>query len=111
MDVVGHCFPVYIRFKGGKGVATTVGIYAILALKPLLFSLGLFFIVVFATRYVSLASLLSILSIPLFVYLLRGKVEIIGLSMAIFLLIVIKHRENIKRLIKGTERKIGEKVK
>ena len=111
LAVVGHCFPVYIRFKGGKGVATTVGIYAILALKPLLFSLGLFFIVVFATRYVSLASLLSMLSIPLFVYLLRGKEEIIGLSTAIFLLIVIKHRENIKRLIKGTERKIGEKVK
>ncbi|MFP4083064.1 MAG: glycerol-3-phosphate 1-O-acyltransferase PlsY [Candidatus Aminicenantes bacterium] len=109
--VVGHCFPVYIKFKGGKGVATTAGVYAVLALKPLVLSAIIFLPVVLLTRYMSLASLIAALFFPLWVYLLGGEMEIVGLSAALFLLVASRHRGNIGRLIKGTERKIGGKAR
>jgi glycerol-3-phosphate acyltransferase PlsY len=111
LAVVGHCFPVYLKFKGGKGVATTVGVYAALAFKPFLLSLAVFVFVVLIMRYVSLASLLSTILYPLFVLLFQGDIQIIGLGIAVFVLVAIRHRENIGRLLKGTERKIGEKVR
>jgi glycerol-3-phosphate acyltransferase PlsY len=111
LAVVGHCFPVYLKFKGGKGVATTVGVYSVLAFKPFLLSLAVFFFVVLITRYVSLASLLSIILFPLFVFLVQGNIQIIGLGIAVFALVAIRHRENIGRLARGTERKIGESVR
>lgn len=109
--VLGHCFPVYIKFRGGKGVATTLGIYALVAFKPFLLSLAVFLLVVVLSRYVSLGSLLATLSFPLFVLLLREQTELAYLGSALFLLIAYKHGENIQRLIKGQERKFGEKVR
>ena len=88
LAVLGHCFPVYIKFKGGKGVATTFGAYAILAFKPFLLSLVIFLIVSGASRYVSLGSILATLSYPIFIFLLKGEVEIAYLSFAFFFLIV-----------------------
>lgn len=111
LAVLGHCFPVYIQFKGGKGLATTIGAYAGLAFKPLLLSLGLFLIVVAISRYVSLGSLLAACSFPFFLFLFQGEKELILLSLALLILIVFQHRENIKRLIRGQERKIGEKIR
>jgi len=111
LSVAGHCFPIYLKFKGGKGVATAAGVFSILAFKPFVLGLVVFILVVVFTRYVSLASILAASSFPFFIYLFKGKVEIIGLSLAIFLLIVLRHWGNIKRLIKGTERKIGENIK
>lgn len=111
LSVLGHCFPVYLKFKGGKGIATAAGVFALLALKPLILGLVVFILVVVISRYVSLASLLAAVSFPLFVYLFKAKFEIIGLSLAIFLLVVFRHWGNIKRLLRGTERKIGEKAK
>lgn len=111
LSVIGHCFPVYLKFNGGKGMATAAGVFAILAFKPLVLGLVVFILVVVFTRYVSLASLLVALSFPFFIYLFKGEVEIIGLSLAIFLLVVFRHLGNIERLIKRTERKIGEKIK
>lgn len=111
LTILGHCFPLYLKFRGGKGVATTVGVFSVLAFKPLLLTVAFFVLVVVLTRYVSLASLLSTLIFPLFVYLLRGEIEIIGLGIAVFLLVVIRHHDNIRRLIRGSERKIGEKAR
>ncbi|TEU05258.1 MAG: glycerol-3-phosphate 1-O-acyltransferase PlsY [Candidatus Aminicenantes bacterium] len=111
LAVVGHCFPVYIKFKGGKGLATTLGAYAVLGFKPLLLSLGVFLLAVGITRYVSLGSLLAVLSYPLFILLFKGNIEIVCLSVVLFLLIVFMHRGNIARLIKGEERKLGEKAR
>ena len=111
LAVLGHCFPVYIKFKGGKGVATTFGAYAILAFKPFLLSLVIFLIVSRASRYVSLGSILATLSYPIFIFLLKGEVEIAYLSFALFFLIVLMHRGNIERLAKGEERKLGEKAR
>lgn len=111
LAVVGHCFPVYINFKGGKGLATTLGAYAVLAFKPFLLSLAVFILVVAVTRYVSLGSLLAALSFPLFTIVFKGNSEIVYLGLVLFLLIVFMHRSNIARLIKGEERKLGEKEK
>jgi len=104
--ILGHCFPVYIKFRGGKGVATTMGIFAFLAFKPFLLCLVVFLLVVLLTRFVSLGSMLSILSYPIFVYILNGKFEIILLSSIIFFLIASRHWNNIKRLARGKENKI-----
>ncbi|GAG22129.1 unnamed protein product, partial [marine sediment metagenome] len=108
---LGHCFPVYIKFRGGKGLATTFGVYAALAFKPALLSLVIFLIVIAISRYVSLGSLFAALSYPLFIYLFKEEGGILYLSLALFHLIMFMHRSNIKRLIKGTERKLGEKAR
>ncbi len=109
--VLGHCFPIFIKFKGGKGVATTVGVYAALAPVPLLCSVGIFLSVVLLTRYVSLGSLLAMFFFPIFVLYFIGNPAVIALSIAIFCLIIFRHMGNIKRLIAGNERKFGEKGK
>ena len=109
LAVLGHCFPVYIKFRGGKGLATTFGVYAALAFKPALLSLVILLIVIAITRYVSLGSLFAALSYPLFIHLFKEESGILYLSLVLFHLIMFMHRSNIKRLIKGTERKLGEK--
>ncbi len=109
LAVLGHCYPIYIRFKGGKGMATAVGVYLILAFKPLLIGIGFFILIIALSRYVSLGSLLAMMSMPFSIYFLQGNQEISIMSIAIFLLIVIRHGGNIQRLLKGNERKLGEK--
>ncbi len=108
--VIGHCYPIFLRFKGGKGVATTVGVYAAIAFIPLLLMMAVFVCVTAITRYVSLGSILGVLSFPLFSYFFQGETEILFLSAATFLLITFKHRGNIQRLIMKNEKKLGEKV-
>lgn len=108
--VVGHCYPIYLKFKGGKGVATTVGVYAAIAFVPLLLMMAVFVCVTAITRYVSLGSILGVLSFPFFSYFFQGETELLFLSAVVFLLITFKHRGNIQRLVKGNERKFGEKV-
>jgi glycerol-3-phosphate acyltransferase PlsY len=109
LSVVGHCFPFSIGFKGGKGVATSLGAYAAIDGLPLLACLGLFLIVVAISRYVSLASLLGSLAFPFLVLLAGGPKGVFFVSLAIAALIVFQHRGNIGRLVKGTERKLGDK--
>ncbi len=110
LAVVGHCFPVYLKFRGGKGLATALGAYAVLAFLPLLLILAVFTLIVGITRYVSLGSLLAIMSYPLFVFLNKNEIEIVYLGIVLFILIAFMHRGNIARLIKGKERKLGEKT-
>ncbi len=109
LAVLGHCFPLYIKLKGGKGVATSVGVYLVLAFKPLLIGIVVFLIVIALTRYVSLGSIMAMLSLPLSIYFIQGNQEAAILSIVIFLLIVIRHGGNIRRLVDGTERKLGKK--
>lgn len=110
LAVVGHCFPVYIKFKGGKGLATTLGAYALLAFKPALLSLAVFLIAIAISRYVSLGSLLAVLTFPAFAFLLKEEIQVVYFGIVLLILVAFMHRENIARLIKGTERKIGEKA-
>jgi glycerol-3-phosphate acyltransferase PlsY len=110
LAVLGHCFPVYIGFKGGKGIATTFGAYSILAFKPFLCSLAIFVATTAASRYVSLGSLLAALSYPLFILLFKKQIEMAYMAFALFIFIAFMHRDNIKRLVRGKERKLGEKI-
>jgi len=109
LAVLGHCFPLYIKFKGGKGVATTVGVYLALSLPSLLILVVVFLAVTMITKYVSLGSLLSVLSLPVTALIFGYDEYIIYLGILVFILIAFQHRENIMRLLKGEERKLGEK--
>lgn len=111
LAVLGHCFPVYIGFKGGKGVATAAGAMFAVALKPTLLSLIIFVLTVALTGFMSLASILAALSFPFFMLLFKMPANLILLSLPILLIILIRHAENIKRLIGGQERKFGQKIK
>jgi glycerol-3-phosphate acyltransferase PlsY len=109
--VVAHMFPVWLRFHGGKGVATAAGVF--LALDPIVVAAALlvFLIVLLSTRFVSLASILSAASIPVFMhYLVRDTPYWrFVLSIVIVVLVIIKHHANVSRLTQGTERRLGQK--
>lgn len=108
--VIGHCFPFAIGFRGGKGVATSLGAFAAIAWAPCLASLGLFLVVVALTRYVSLGSILGSLAFPAVFLVSGGRKDVAAVAAALALLIVLRHWANIRRLLEGTERKLGERV-
>jgi acyl phosphate:glycerol-3-phosphate acyltransferase len=112
--IVGHIFPVWLGFRGGKGVATAVGVFVVLAPFGLLCAGVVFVAVVSLTRYVSLASLSAAVSIPLFLGLQKLLVQPdadlkapLAAASAIALLVVFAHRGNIARLASGTEPKFS----
>ncbi len=104
--VLGHCFPVWLRFRGGKGVATAAGV--ILALTPMVVPiiLALFVAVVWVTRYVSLGSCLAAVAAPVTAWLL-GYGQPAELYVALAVIVVGTHHANIRRLIKGEESKLS----
>jgi glycerol-3-phosphate acyltransferase PlsY len=110
MVVIGHCYPLFLRFKGGKGVATALG--AFLAIDPRVVPVALiiFALTFYKWRYVSLGSLLAAGSMPVLVALTSGSKIYIILALTIVLLIFYRHRENIIRLREGKEKKIGIRV-
>ncbi len=110
LAVVGHCFPFSIGFRGGKGVATSLGAFAAIAWAPCLGSLGLFFIVIGLTRFVSLGSILGSLAFPAILFATGGPAGVSAVTLAIAALVIFRHGDNVRRLIKGTERKLGEKA-
>jgi len=105
--ILGHMFTVWLRFKGGKGVATAVGAFAALAPRAILIALVLFVIVVAVTRYVSLGSMVAAASFPFLVWWLSPaegtSTPILLLIAASSTLIVVRHKDNIRRLLAGTE--------
>jgi acyl phosphate:glycerol-3-phosphate acyltransferase len=108
--VIGHNWPIYIHFRGGKGVATSFG--AALGIMPAAAGLALlvYLLVAAIARYTSLAALVSTASLLLWVHLFRASRPQVLFSVFAALLIYLRHRENIQRLILGTERKIGQRV-
>lgn len=110
--VAGHIFPVWLRFRGGKGVATAIGGYAALAPDVTAVCLSVFLLLLGLFRFVSLASCTAIALFPLIAFFLHRNVFPIGfyaLSGASAVLIVFKHRDNIQRLLRGTEPRFGGK--
>jgi glycerol-3-phosphate acyltransferase PlsY len=104
--VSGHIFPVWLRFRGGKGVATGLGSFVLLTPKAVLLAMAVFVIMLAALRFVSLASVTAAASLPLFTLILREghsvQIVIVAISSA---LIILKHRPNMRRLLAGTEPK------
>jgi glycerol-3-phosphate acyltransferase PlsY len=109
LAVLGHLFPVWLKFRGGKGVATSLGAFILLTPKSILCMVGLFLLVTAAFRYVSLGSVVAAAAFPLLVWGLREYVELRQLLLiaAVSVLVIWKHRQNIGRLATGTENKLG----
>ena len=119
--VVGHNWPLYFGFKGGKGVLTTFSVFLMMAPVPALITLVFFVLVVALTRYVSLSSMLAAMFLPIFVfvtYLLGWDVGVENIRtylifcVPLVVLVVVRHKKNIKKLLNGTENKLNfKKVK
>ena len=109
--ILGHVFSIFMNFKGGKAVATTLGVFLVLVPKAILFAAIVFFVIFAILRYVSLSSIFAAISLPIFIYFLyhQGIYTILGILIAI--LITVKHRSNIERLKNGTESKFTLKKK
>jgi glycerol-3-phosphate acyltransferase PlsY len=106
---LGHLYPVWLRFKGGKGVATIAGIVAVLHWPTILVAAALWILVLALTRYSSLAGIAGPASGPVTAALF-GRFDLAILFLGLALLVVWKHRANIARLAAGTEPKIGRKA-
>lgn len=104
--LVGHIFPVWLGFRGGKGVATGAGVFLVLAPVPVLCAGVLFLAIVVSTRYVSLGSMIAAAMIPVFVWLQSDSRALLIAAVVGALLIVFAHRGNIRRLAHGTESQI-----
>ncbi len=102
---IGHCYPVYLGFKGGKGVATALGIFLVFSPLAVLIAFVIFAGLVWKTRYVSLGSISAAASIPLTMILFQGDTSLFAGALFISAMIIWRHRENIDRLIKGSENK------
>ncbi len=101
---LGHCFPVYLGFKGGKGVATALGIFLIFSPLVVLLAIPIFLVTTYLGKFVSLGSMVSAISFPVFLWWLHYPTETVVLSLFIALGIILKHHENIKRIIRGEEK-------
>jgi len=106
--VIGHVFPVWLRFKGGKGVATALGVFCVLFPKAILVALAIFILVVAVTRYVSLGSILGAIAFPVAAYFMQDADWLsLLLASGVSLIIIVKHHQNIGRLLGGTEHRFG----
>ena len=110
--ILGHIFPIWLRFRGGKGVATGVGVFLVLAPIAVGFAAVFFLLIVWRTRYVSLGSIIAAATIPLFIWLQHLFIRPVGpliptmaAAAAGAILIIFAHRENLRRLAEGTESK------
>ncbi|MBZ0136363.1 MAG: glycerol-3-phosphate 1-O-acyltransferase PlsY [Planctomycetes bacterium] len=122
--LLGHLYSVYLKFKGGKGVATGLGVVLVLTVVPefhaplpALCALGVFALIMFVTRYVSAASIVAALTIPAFYYAWLGGVMLTDpyqwrfvFLCVVSLFVVVKHRGNIRRIMAGSEPRVGRKA-
>lgn len=105
--ILGHIFSVFVGFKGGKGVATSAGVFLALAPWAVLMGFVVWGFTVVLTRIVSLGSLLAALVLPVAVLVTNEPLPVFWVSLALALLVIFAHRENIRRLAHGTERRLG----
>lgn len=108
--LAGHCYPVWLGFRGGKGVATAVGVFMTLAPAPMAASLVIFAILVAAWRYVSLGSIAASAAFPVLLYVMQHPpAALVAGAAACAALIVVRHHANISRLLQGKENRLGAK--
>jgi glycerol-3-phosphate acyltransferase PlsY len=111
--MLGHVFPIFFQFKGGKGVATSVGIFSVCCPIAIISGLAVFALVTITSKYVSLASIIATVTVVVLSIILYNKSASI-IPQIVFIVImgaivILKHKENIKRLLAGTESKVGSR--
>ena len=104
--IAGHNWSVFLKFTGGRGVATGLGVIAVLVPKVTLVVFLVWAIIVYATRYVSLASIVAAILVPIFMWLMGEQLSFLYFGIIVALFVVVRHKPNIERLIKGQESKI-----
>ena len=110
--VLGHNFPCWLRFKGGKGIATSAGVYLALAPLALLIAVVVFLLALLATRYVSVGSISAAIALPAAVWILPPHNQLLGVVTTVLgVLAIYKHKGNIRRLVAGTENRLQFKKK
>lgn len=105
--IVGHIYPVWLRFRGGKGVATACGAFSVLTPLAMAPALLIFGVTVWLTQYISLGSVLASAALPPIAYVAGAPAPAVGAAVAAALLIVFRHRANLARIRRGMERRIG----
>lgn len=108
-SIIGHIFPIFAKFKGGKGVATLLGVFLAIATYPTLLAFTVFVIVLVISKYVSISSIIAGITFPVFVYFTQNtNSPVLQItSIIISILLIITHRKNIQRLLKGEEHKFN----
>lgn|SRR5512145_3272262 len=105
--LVGHMFPVWLRFKGGKGMATALGIWLVIALPVGIAACATWLVVAALSRYSSLASLLSLAASPLYAWYISGDLQLVQFGIIVTALVWTRHHANLRRLLTGQESRIG----
>jgi glycerol-3-phosphate acyltransferase PlsY len=108
--VVGHIYPVWLRFHGGKGVAVAAGVFGVLTPIATALAAGLFLVIVYVTRYVSLGSIAATVALPPAAWMTGEPKAVVFAAAGSGALILFRHRGNIRRLREGTERRMGARA-
>jgi glycerol-3-phosphate acyltransferase PlsY len=108
--IVGHIYPVWLRFRGGKGVATACGVFSVLTPFAIPPALGIFAVTVWMTKYISLGSMLASVALPPIAYAMGSPAPTVTAAFVAAAIIVFRHRSNLMRLRTGTERRIGARI-
>jgi glycerol-3-phosphate acyltransferase PlsY len=108
--VLGHIYPVWLGFRGGKGVATTCGVFSILAPQATLIATLVFFALVWWTRYISLGSVAGSILLPPLAYVTGAPAATVGAAAMVAAIIVHRHRSNLSRVFAGIERRLGQNI-
>jgi len=106
--ILGHIYPIWVCFKGGKGVATAFGVFSLLSPVAAILAAGLFGVSVWVTRYISVGSMVAVVLLPGLVYVTGNDVSVVVSAVGAAVLVMLRHRSNFARLQAGSEYRLGQ---